>query len=161
MRSFTSPDSFPKEIYAATINQLKQLTFWYHSQYKEAQFTALFNTGLVMLSNALLNGLTSANWHEFFSLCVRCWQDLYVCYPIFHDIAQGFLTMALKNGLISGPEGENIMGELRRRGRHHNTADEATVTFISDFKLAMTSPGEAKIDVMARKFNELVLSNQF
>ncbi|KJZ70704.1 hypothetical protein HIM_09888 [Hirsutella minnesotensis 3608] len=51
LRSFTSADSFPKQIHVTTINQLKQLCLLYSSRFREARTMALFNAALVVLSN--------------------------------------------------------------------------------------------------------------
>ncbi|KJZ80085.1 hypothetical protein HIM_00799 [Hirsutella minnesotensis 3608] len=160
LRSFTSADSFPKQIYATTINQLKQLCLLYSRRFREARTMALFNAALVVLSNALLAELRDDNWREYFLLCVYCWRDLYVCYPIFHNIAHGFLTVALQNGCITGLEATAIMAEVRGRGRHHETSHEVNITFACNLDLTMQSSWEATIDVVARNSEDFVVSDQ-
>lgn len=159
-RSFTSPDSYPRTIYIATINQLKNLIFWYHTSYQESRCNVSLNTGLVMLCYAVLDAAKGPDSRDYLLLCISCWQELYVCFPIFRDITQAFLSMAMEKEVISGREGETLMAEIRRRGQHHDPESQPP-SFISDFKLAMTTPAQAGVNVIARKFEGLVLLDEY
>lgn len=163
LRSFTSPDCYAEQIYATSITQLKRITFWYHANYKEAACTSYFNGGLVLLCNAVFD-----DWEEkqdspeYFLLYLHCWQNLYTCFPMFHDVVRAFLAMALRKGLgVSGQEAEDIMLRLKQQGRHHEDANETILKFITDFNLVTTAPDESKNYEIARKFDDLVLLDKF
>ncbi|KAJ0131397.1 hypothetical protein HZ326_25514 [Fusarium oxysporum f. sp. albedinis] len=152
-------DSHPKAIYAASINQLKDLVFSYRANYPEASFTSYFNPGLFTLSLALLEDLQDPLWRYYFYICVRCWQDLYFCYPVFRDVAKAFLSMAMQKDAIAARETQELLQEIEQSAQHHAAANEAFTSFIFDPVFSITS--EAQVHAMADRFEEMVLFNEF
>lgn len=147
-------------IYFATVKQLKQLVFWHFSYHPESNFNQSLNIGLVLLCYAVLDPMKGNDSSDCLLLCISCWQRLYLCFPIFRDITQGFLSMALGKDIIRGHKGLAIMVELRRQGQHHDQHSRAP-NFVCDFKLAMTTPSLAQVDNMAQKIEGLVLLDEF
>ncbi|PCD28602.1 hypothetical protein AU210_011161 [Fusarium oxysporum f. sp. radicis-cucumerinum] len=152
-------DSHPKAIYAASINQLKDLVFSYRANYPEASFTSYFNPGLFTLSLALLEDLQDPLWRYYFYICVRCWQNLYFCYPVFRDVAKAFLSMAMQKEAIAARETQELLQEIEQSAQHHAAANEAFTSFIFDPVFSITS--EAQVHAMADRFEEMVLFNEF
>jgi hypothetical protein len=152
-------DSHPKAIYAASINQLKDLVFSYRANYPEASFTSYFNPGLFTLSLALLEDLQDPLWRYYFYICVRCCQDLYFCYPVFRDVAKALLSMAMQKDAIAAREAQELLQEIEQSAQHHAAANEAFTSFIFDPVFSITS--EAQVHAMADRFEEMVLFNEF
>ncbi|EXL70934.1 hypothetical protein FOPG_13303 [Fusarium oxysporum f. sp. conglutinans race 2 54008] len=152
-------DSHPKAIYAASINQLKDPVFSYRANYPEASFTSYFNPGLFTLSLALLEDLQDPLWRYYFYICVRCWQNLYFCYPVFRDVAKAFLSMAMQKDAIAAREAQELLQEIEQSAQHHAAANEAFTSFIFDPVFSITS--EAQVHAMADRFEEMVLFNEF
>ncbi|RGP64023.1 nitrate assimilation regulatory nira [Fusarium longipes] len=158
LMSLTSADSHPKAVYAASINQLKDLVFGYRIRYPESLFTSFFNPGLFTLSLALLEDLRDPLWQYYFYLCVRCWQDLYICYPIFRDVAKAFLSMAMQKDAIAAREAQKLLRGVEQSGGHHPTAAEAFTSFI--FDPVSEKINEAQVHTMADRFDELVVLDE-
>ncbi|KAM0418945.1 hypothetical protein ACHAPT_012103 [Fusarium lateritium] len=158
LMSFMSTDSHPKAVYAASVNQLKDLVFSYRAHYPEASFTSFFNPGLFTLSLALLEDLQDPLWRYYFYLCVRCWQDLYFCYPVFRDVAKAFLSMAMQKDAIAAREAQDLLREIEQSGQHHTTAAEAFTSFI--FDPASDRAREAQVHAMADTFEEMVIFDE-
>ncbi|EWY84386.1 hypothetical protein FOYG_11846 [Fusarium oxysporum NRRL 32931] len=152
-------DSHPKAIYAASINQLKDLVFSYRANYPEASFTSYFNPRLFTLSLALLEDLQDPLWRYYFYICVRCWQDLYFCYPVFRDVTKAFLSMAMQKDAIPARETQELLQEIQQSAQQSAAANEAFTSFIFDPVFSITS--EAQVHAMADRFEEMVLFNEF
>lgn len=121
----------------------------------------MLNAGLLAILSALISNESDApEWWFYFMLCMRIYKELYVCFPIYKDITQGFLAMGLRNGVISSSEARELMEDLMKAGQHHKTVDQVTRSFTIDFDLALTDPDEAKAHNLAMKFDELALFDE-
>ncbi|KAF5715987.1 C6 transcription factor [Fusarium mundagurra] len=158
LMSLASPDSHPKAVYAASVSQLKDLVFCFCAKYPQAAFTTFFNTGLFTLSLALLEDLQDQLWRYYFYLCVRCWQDLYFCYPVFRDVAKAFLSMAMQKDAIAAGEAQNLLQGINQTGEHHTTAEEAFTSVIFDPVSDIVA--DAQVHAMADKFEEMVVFDE-
>ncbi|CAG7559863.1 unnamed protein product [Fusarium equiseti] len=156
--SLTSADSHPKAVYTASVNQLKDLVFIYRARYAEADFTSFFNTGLFTLSLALLEDIKDPSWQHYFYLCLRCWQDLYICYPIFRDVAKAFLSMAMEKSAISAQEAQRLLRGIEQSGEHHAAPAEAFTSFL--FDPGSNRASEAQVHSMADRFEEMVVFDE-
>jgi hypothetical protein len=175
LRSFTSPDATPHKVFNASLDQLKCLALLYKIRTPSTQYATYVNTSLLHIANAALKEAGSSDatdpnpsWRFYFMLCVRYWQDLYTGYPIYRDIAQAFLSMAVRDRAISGAEANTLMRELRARSHGHGadgetTADgkPASTRIIADFDLAAKNREEAQVAAMANKFEDVTLFNEF
>ncbi|KAI4158631.1 MAG: hypothetical protein LQ342_007283 [Letrouitia transgressa] len=101
------------------------------------------------------------DWRFYFALSIRIYQDLYVCFPIYKHIVQGFLAMAMENDAITVSEARNIIEQFEEKGKHHKTSERVVGSFTIDFDLALTKPDDAKAHTLALKFHELSIFDQF
>lgn len=70
--------------------------------------------------------------------------------------------MAMKDSMISSVEAYQLMDEVKQSGQHHDGAlDEAMLTCIVDFDLAMTDPEDAKVNTVAQRYEELAIFDTF
>ncbi|RYC91286.1 hypothetical protein BFJ63_vAg5874 [Fusarium oxysporum f. sp. narcissi] len=137
----------PKALYAASMNQLKELVFCFYAKYPQSAYTTFFNAAPPTLSLAMLEDLQGPSWRHYFYLCVRCWQDLYFSYPMFRDVAKAFLSMAMQKDAIAAGEAQNLLRGVDQTGEHHTTPEEAFTSFIFDFVSERVA--EAQIHSMA------------
>ncbi|RYC81304.1 hypothetical protein BFJ63_vAg15801 [Fusarium oxysporum f. sp. narcissi] len=162
LQSFSSPDSTPKTIFSASLNQLKRLALLYRTQQMPNSYMPYINISLIHIANTICKETNDPTSKFYFFLCIRYWQHLYVGYPIFGEVAQAFLTMAINNGLITNREAKRLMAEVKGQGRHHGLADAGISTsLIVDFDLAMTNRSEADVQAVAQKFEEVALFDEF
>ncbi|KAK2922753.1 hypothetical protein FoTM2_017606 [Fusarium oxysporum f. sp. vasinfectum] len=158
LMSLTSLDSHPKTVYAASVSQLKDLVFSFCSKYPEATFTAYLSHGLFALSRALLEDLQDPLWRYYFYLCVRCWQDLYFCYPVFRDVAKAFLSMAMEKDAIAAREAQDLLRGIDQSVEHHTTSVEAFTSHI--FDPVSDRDGGVQMHAMADRFEEMVVFDE-
>ncbi|KAF5628904.1 conidial development fluffy [Fusarium sp. NRRL 52700] len=162
LQSFSSPDSTPQTIYSASLNQLKRLALLYRTQQMPNSYMPYINISLVHIASTICKEINDPTAKFYFLLCVRYWQHLYVGYPLFGDVAQAFLTMAINNGLITNREAKRLMAELKGQGEHHGLEDAGISTsLIVDFDLALTNKEEANVQAVAQKFEEVALFDEF
>ncbi|KAF6797615.1 C6 transcription factor [Colletotrichum musicola] len=159
LMSFTSMDSHPKQIHAASINQLREIILNYQTYAAGSSFTSYINPGVLTVSLALLEDRSDPQWRSYFLLCVRCWRDLYASYPVFRNIVQAFLSMAMQKDAFTAHESKEIMEWVEGNGRHHAKGTESFTTFIFDPTSAAAS--ESQINSMALKFDEMILLDEF
>ncbi|KAL9562511.1 hypothetical protein ACKAV7_013594 [Fusarium commune] len=148
----------PKAVYAASVNQLKELLFCFCVKYRQSAYTKFFNAALPTLSLAMLEDLQDPLRQHYFYLCVRCWQDLYFCYPMFCDFAKAFLSRAMQKDAITAGEAQNLLRGIDQTGEHHTTAEEAVTIFI--FDPVSERVAEAQIHSMADRFEEMVVFDE-
>lgn len=153
--TFASPDSSPHAASSASLNQLKRIIFDYSFLYQKKLQLSLMNGALVQVADASLRDRNDRDWRLYFLLCVRCWLELYICYQIFEDIVPAYLSMALRNGMLTTREAEALKAELHANGTHHANSERPTTSFTADFKLALTHPDEAEAHTLAQRFSEL------
>ncbi|KAG7423470.1 Conidial development protein fluffy [Fusarium oxysporum f. sp. raphani] len=151
-------NSHPKAVYAASVSQLKDLVFSFCSKYSEAAFTAYLSHGLFALSRALLEDLQDPLWRYYFYLCVRCWQDLYFCYPVFCDVAKVFLSMAMQKDAIAAREAQDLLRGIDQSVEHHTTSVEAFTSHI--FDPVSDKDGGVQMHAMADRFEEMVVFDE-
>ncbi|SCV35422.1 uncharacterized protein FFFS_04730 [Fusarium fujikuroi] len=162
LQSFSSPDSTPQTIFSASLNQLKRLALLYRTRQMPNSYMPHINTSLMHIANTICKETNDPTSKFYFLLCIRYWQHLYIGYPIFGEIAQAFLTMAMNNGLITNREAKGLMAEVKEQGRHHELSHVGiSTTLIVDFDLAMTNRGKADVQAVAQKFEEVALFDEF
>ena len=155
LKTFTAVDSFADVVFNASINQLKRIVFDFYFMWPKELHTAWFNVALLQVANTCLRSQSCGDWRLYFLLCVRCWEDLYINYPIFEEILMAYLSIALRNGLFTTQEAESLRQELTAKGSHHT--GPARANFLADLELGMTDPAEADSRVLADRFDELRL----
>ncbi|SCN82036.1 uncharacterized protein FFE2_04914 [Fusarium fujikuroi] len=162
LQSFSSPDSTPQTIFSASLNQLKRLALLYRTRQMPNSYMPHINTSLMHIANTICKETNDPTSKFYFLLCICYWQHLYIGYPIFGEIAQAFLTMAMNNGLITNREAKGLMAEVKEQGRHHELSHVGiSTTLIVDFDLAMTNRGKADVQAVAQKFEEVALFDEF
>jgi hypothetical protein len=163
LRSFAATDSNPKNLYATSVNQLKQLTLWYYLRDGKSM-SIWVNPGFLVLVGALLRneGSTDQSQRLYVLLCIRCCANLCVAYPIYLDLAQAFLAMALQRNAISSAEAATLLDHVRQSGAHHVSLNEVFVSKAQpDADLAIKAPERAGAHDIAQMFEDLSMFEQF
>lgn len=170
-----------KAIVRASTNQLKRLLLDFRLQKHRKPPNSFIMIGLLHVSNAMLSDAVTfrkevveagynrlaiqdydPEWHFYFILCITiCW-DLIPSYPIFESVARGLLAMALRDGTMSTGEANRMVAAKNAR-QHRNTAVRRSAfgVFSLDLGLAAISPEDAQVKVMAERFEEITVLNEF
>ena len=114
-----------------------------------------------MISTDMVGGVADPDWRFYFLLCMRYCQELYIRYPVYRDIMQGFLALAIQNSKISSLEAMKFSTRFMRKGKHHNVLRGVGGDFTIDFGTAITKPDHASASVLAQQFKELTLLDEY
>ena len=79
-----------------------------------------------------------------------------MCYRVFLPVFQGTLAVALESGAISSREAKRLKEDFLATGRHHEAPEESNTGAFLDFELALSNPQQAKVDVISKKFDEIL-----
>lgn len=160
LRSFSTPHSTPKAIYAASINQLKRLLLIFRLSFKTASASILSQTVLIYVCNAMLQEARSSDkveWRFYLRLCLAALEDLYACYRESWSVTKALLGMALERGAMMPAEAGRIIQEMEEMGRHHGSYENVDTRSMVDLDLAVVNPTAARVTSLAGKFQELML----
>ncbi|KAI0805335.1 hypothetical protein GGR55DRAFT_690676 [Xylaria sp. FL0064] len=158
LKTFSARDRTPDAAYGASVNQLKRLIVEYRSKHAASTYSLLWHNGLIYLANAMLR-CTDPEWHMYLLLCIYGYERLNRTYRMSEVVAQGLLSMTMRDTNMAGSEAYKIMDELRERGLIHvqeDLEDKIRATFMVDLNLALTNPEAARAESMASDFIDLV-----
>ncbi|KAI3329588.1 hypothetical protein F4824DRAFT_481941 [Ustulina deusta] len=157
LKTFSARDGTADTAYAASVNQLKHLIVEYRSRHAASTYSILWHNGLIYLANAMLR-CTDPEWHPYLRLCIYGYERLSRLYRISEVVAQGLLTMTMRDTDMTGSEAFKIMEELKERGLIHIEEDleeKIRASFMIDLNLALTDPEAARAENMANGFTDL------
>ncbi|KAG7149681.1 hypothetical protein HYQ46_001399 [Verticillium longisporum] len=117
-------------------------------------------TSLVAQSDTTPEDTGDPEWRFYFLHCVYGYESLRKSYRLAEAIGRALLAMTLRNGDITGLEARTILQQLKQRGLDHPSGD-IRATFMGDLELAMTNPGEAKVETLAGQFEGVALFQEF
>ncbi|CRK30638.1 hypothetical protein BN1723_014401 [Verticillium longisporum] len=160
LTTFSSRRSSAEAAFKASVNQLKRLIVVYRSEYQSSAYTILWHTALIYVANAVLKDKGDPEWRFYFLHCVYGYESLRKSYRLAEAIGRALLAMTLRNGDITGLEARTILQQLKQRGLDHPSGD-IRATFMGDLELAMTNPGEAKVETLAGQFEDVALFQDF
>ncbi|KAM0277777.1 hypothetical protein ACHAQH_005570 [Verticillium albo-atrum] len=160
LATFSSRQSSAEAAFKASVNQLKRLIIVYRSEYQSSAYTILWHTALIYVANAVLKDTGDPEWRFYFLHCVYGYETLRKSYRLAEAIGRALLSMTLRNGDISGLEARTILQQLKQRGLDHPSGD-IRATFMGDLELALTNPGEAKVENLAGQFEDVALFQEF
>ncbi|KAI5868169.1 hypothetical protein GGS23DRAFT_602066 [Durotheca rogersii] len=139
-------------IHEASVNQLKRLILIYCIDLDKACLSALWNTALLYLANAMLcethrsGNMRDPECRFYFALCVAGYENM---------------CMALRNGFLSTPEANAVLNSIKAIGGRYDADTAARGTFMVDLELAMTNPTEAQVQTLANAFHEMATFREF
>lgn len=164
MSTFSAWDSTFDAAVAASVNQLKGLIVEYRTNYTASASSILWHSGLLYLANAVLQEPLDPDWRVYFLLCIYGYEGLGRPYRIAEVVAQGLLSMTLRDTNMSALEARKVMEDLREHGLDHvknDIADQICAPFMLDLTLALRDPEEAMAENMAKKFDSLAIFQEF
>ncbi|KJZ77185.1 hypothetical protein HIM_03506 [Hirsutella minnesotensis 3608] len=158
LETFSALNSFPEEVFSASVNQLKRLLFTYVSQLQPSLYSLIFGTSVLHINNVLLRGADTFEARFYFLLCMGYMKKMHTRYPVCADIMRAHLTMALENTVVTSAEAQQLLDDIKSGGLHHMGADKAITTCIVDFDRALTGSSGARAHAMAQRLTTCLYS---
>ncbi|RYP51527.1 hypothetical protein DL769_010803 [Monosporascus sp. CRB-8-3] len=140
------------------------LIFEYRTNYIASTYSILWHSGLIYLANAMLRDTSNPEWRLYFLLCIYGYESLSRPYRISEVIAQGLLSMTLRDTNMSASEARKIMKDLKECGLDHvkkNMEEEVRATFMLDLTMALSDPVGATVENMAKEFDSFAVFQDF
>ncbi|KAK1689888.1 hypothetical protein BDP55DRAFT_651927 [Colletotrichum godetiae] len=147
----------PDDAFRASVQQLKYLVVKYRSNHQTSTYTMLWQTALIYVANAVLHDTQNPEWRFYFLTCIYAYTDLRKSYRVAESISRALLTMALRGGCITHSEADALETKMTEAGGRVKRDDKIRATFMVDLDLAMWDPEAAKVEVLAKRFDDIVL----
>jgi hypothetical protein len=158
-------------VYRASVDQLKRLVLYYLSRFTVAAHSALWLPALLYVLNSLIRDARLSSdlnqtreWNLYFRACMLGLSKQLPFYPVTDKIIRGILSMAVRDGVTTGPEVAKTLEDMRREtgmeGREELFSDPMTIndgetSFIVDLDLATKNAAAATADVLGYNFANL------
>ncbi|KAK6223525.1 hypothetical protein QIS74_03469 [Colletotrichum tabaci] len=160
LKTFNARYASPDAAFNASVGQLKQLIVRYRCSYASSAYTLLWQSALIYVANAVLHDTQNPEWRFYFLACIYGYESLRKPYRIAEVITRGLLTMTLRDGDITGTEARHLLKHIREAETNHEE-DDVRATFMVDLDLAMTDPDAARVENLAKRFEDIALFREF
>ncbi|KAF5024181.1 hypothetical protein F66182_3745 [Fusarium sp. NRRL 66182] len=171
----------PRAILRASVNQLQRLILISRLDHPRAHSLSVLSSAVVHVSNTMIRdaairkrtmrasgynkgynnrgGDDDPNWHFYFLVCLAACQDLGACFPVFEPVGKGLLAMAMRDGSMSAGEANKLVRALE--GPKRDPSQGTFGSFVLDFDLEATKPGNGQVKDLAAQFEELSMHNEY
>lgn len=139
--------------------QLKHLIADYRLNYRSS-YTILWHTALLYVINAILNGKKVQNWYADLLLCIYAYKSLNRSWRVAAGIAKGLLSLTMQKSDVSSRTARRILHDIEK-DRLDQALGEVRATFMADLDLALSDPGSATVEHLAKQFESNVLLKDF
>ncbi|KAF4437586.1 Conidial development fluffy [Fusarium acutatum] len=176
----------PKAALRASTNQLQRLILISRLYHPYAHSLSVLSSAVVHVSNTIIRDAAlrnhsiqapsldkkhrrrgsneEAHWHFYFLICLAACQDLGACFPVCEPIGKGLLAMAMRDGSMTAAEANRLMRALEAPKQVAPPNKDESGTFgswVLDFDLEASKPGDGHIRNLAAQFEELSMHNEF
>ncbi|KJZ69239.1 hypothetical protein HIM_11362 [Hirsutella minnesotensis 3608] len=159
LRTFASMAITPDAVCASSVAQMKYLITNYRLNYGSSACTILWHTALIYVINAILNGPKEENWYSDILLCVYAYESLGRSWRVAGAIAKGLLSLIMQKSDVPSRTARRILHDLERNPDHF--PGEIRATFMVDLNLALSDPGSATVEHLAKQFEDNVLLKDY
>lgn len=141
LTTFAENNATPAKVIEASISQLKRLIYTYRAMSPSANYSTIWQSGMLYLINHILHHYTNKEAHFYFLLCMRGYQNLARTHPFIGGVVQGIAAMAVRLGTILPEDAFTLFEEIKSESRsiqeymstypvnlYHSTTDSDTAT---------------------------------
>ena len=152
LRTFSSQHKTPRDVFMASVNQLKRHVLTHPSKHPSAVYSIFWHTALLQVANAALTDLGNEKSQLFFLLCIRRYHDLAPSFPVMSSILRGLLGVAVRSGALSANHARLITGRLSELKGSTPALVHAEGAFALDLTLALTDFNSAQAERLFEEF---------
>lgn len=145
LNTFAYGECTTRDIYMASLNQLKRHVLVFPPRYHIDTINGWFNPVLLQTTSAVVSDPLDPEARFWLGVCIRALFDLIFAYPLLGEILQVFVAMAVQKGIISAQEAQTILQvATAMTGRAVLKAD-----YVLDLELALQNRKDARMDTLA------------
>lgn len=155
LKTFPSADATPDDAYDASMDQLKQLILNCKLG-TTSEYNIVWQAALLYAASGMLRSRDEDRL-EYFLICLYGCRTARHSFHVTVSIAQGILSAAMQQGVISGTLASMIMADLRARAPAGEEAGERAVLqtpSLADLDSVMTDPGLMTAEQLAGQFDD-------
>lgn len=153
-------------IFAASAMQMHRLVDSHRFHSRISTTNVFWQTALLFSANASIRpfggSFPARQWRLLRAM--DAYADLYPRYPVMQIIYRGLMTMAVEAGLLGSQEAVKLARRLVEKGAKFGRDHGSEVTesgFVADLELALVDRRMALADVLSRRFDEIVMFDDF
>ncbi|KAJ4345723.1 uncharacterized protein N0V89_011858 [Didymosphaeria variabile] len=168
-REFYEKHNSPEAIFSASVHQLKGIVVEYTSQHPSAAHHIYWATALLYVFNTIVKDRSDPFWRFYFWLCIHCYSQLFVCYPVVEGVVQSLLAIAVKYGAITRKDATRVMQEgfykdgagKRARSRLGGPQEKYPGSYKFDLDLAVRDRDAADVSTLVARFEDMDMFDEF
>ncbi|KAL1603916.1 hypothetical protein SLS60_005508 [Paraconiothyrium brasiliense] len=168
-REFYQKHNSPEAIFASSIHQLKGIVVEYTSQHPSAAHHMYWATALLYVFNTIVKDRSDPYWRFYFWLCIHCYSQLFICYPVVEGVVQSLLAIAVKYGAISRKDATRVMQEgfykddagRRARSRRGRPEEKYKGSYKFDLDLAVRDRDASDVSALIARFEDMDMFDEF
>lgn len=135
----------------ASIKQLKRLIYTYRATSQSANYSIIWQSGMLYLINHILYSYTDKEAHFYFLLCMRGYQNLARTIPWVRGVVQSVAAMAVRRGTMIPADALKLCGEIESEGERIH---EYMSTYPIDVH-PMANPDTATLENLIQDFKKM------
>lgn len=141
LRTFAYRECTSRDIYVASLNQLKRHVFIFPHRFDCSQRSTWFTLGLLQLTASIVADPLAPDSRFWFGVCMAAWARLNQAYHLTIQILRVYTGLGVQKGIFSPIEAASLMKRPHPRPRRAIAAD-----FVLDLNLALQSKQQARMD---------------
>lgn len=153
----------PREIFSATLAQLKHLVLKYCLTQDPSQYSPFIGSSMMQVIGGMLKEPLDQDWRPCLLIFLSRWKYLQAGYPLYTEMAQAALSMFLQHGLLSGPEANVLMRQIHEGAElQYLPPNQSSETrLVVDYDRALHDLAGARIANLITEFHGLNLLQEF
>jgi hypothetical protein len=160
LTTFGTNSCTPNAICERSTTRLKRLIVNYRLNHTSSTFTILWHTALIYVANAVFDNDKAEDWYSYLLLCLYGYQRLSRSWRVAEAISKGLLSMALRNGDISGNAARHILLDFENRNPDRISGG-IRATFMVDLHRALLEPSVSTVECLADQFEDNLMLREY
>lgn len=109
LESFAYRECTTRDVYTASLNQLKRHLYLYPLRYEYAGLSGWFAMALVQLTSAIISEPSAPDCRFWFWLCAHGLYQLSITFPLLKQVLEIYTKLALSKGILDRDETGTIL----------------------------------------------------
>ncbi|KAK3679995.1 hypothetical protein LTR78_000372 [Recurvomyces mirabilis] len=149
LKTFQWQQCTPRAIYSASTRQLHYQLLMFPIIHPSADFIWWWY-GVCQIANAAITTLEKPDSQWIFLLCLVCFHDLAVCFPVMGDVLAGLLRIATRRKFLHRRDAHVLYERLRENRRMLTRQDQKGVGFSIDLSMSERGSEIASVSQLAK-----------
>ena len=141
LRTFAYRECTSRDIYVASLNQLKRHVFVFPYRFNCSGRSTWFTLGLLQLTASVVADPMASDSRFWFGVCMAAWARLNQAYLLTIQILRVYAGLGVRHGIYSSDDAENL-----KQMQNHQSPRVIAADFVLDLNLALKNKQKARMD---------------